>query len=763
MNKTATILLASTLTFTSFWSPSLNVLADPTKEKMSSEDSGVSSNKEAVSKEDTVTGVNIGKEEAISIFKGFFEQSFEDIDVHYDSQWYMKGIPIWNVRANVRESDTHSLYYSATIDAESGEIYQTEYNHYNRSNELSFPPKISWEDGKKKSASLIIEKFNSKIGQIKLDYTTKPTKPIINKNVKYTYRYIRSIDGVPFPDNHITIHVNGNGEMIGYRYRWVEKLNLQSEDVAVTKEQALDFFNSLMPLSLAYQRFGRYYHDSDQPVETTLLYKANLPYPYLDASSGEFFNHQGKSLTEDLPTFVLQPLVEKELPPLIETDNMLTQEEAQALSEKLLDFPENLEIRSVEYQEYGKTDRIPTWNLNWENKESNDMERVRLSLNALSGEVVNLYMDGGRYYNIDDKTTLSYSDAKEKAIATVKHLIPSKAHLVGLQDTSHYDEEYFENTKRYHFQFNRLNNGVPYTGNGINITVSAVTGDLLNLHSNWNQSIEFPSNNDVVTKEEAMNRYLDRYQPQLEWVTIQDFTEKRTHASVSYRKAYVLKEQVQFSERAYIDAKSGDWHSYETGEPIHNETDATDIEGLEEENELQLLISYGALTVDKDGKIYPHKSITRGEMVKMLMLTNNPNPIYYDKLSYEFAEKGANFGDVAKTSEYFPYVEEALRQGFINGDTQNFNPDEKVTRYELAQLLVNALKYDELAKRSELFSHPYSDIESVEYPGFISLVHHLKILPDEEEDNKFGPSETISRANASQAFYNYLKTRSELN
>jgi hypothetical protein len=207
----------------------------------------------------------------------------------------------------------------------------------------------------------------------------------------------------------------------------------------------------------------------------------------------------------------------------------------------------------------------------------------------------------------------------------------------------------------------------------------------------------------------------------------------------------------------FLDAVTGEWRKRDTGEITTLEkTMVTDIENHWGQNEIQLMIDYNALDV-KDGKVLPDQAITRGEMIKMLVIARNGGNNYFGNYSM----KAASFADVKNDNAYFPYIESAVDAKIIDpGTSKTFNPDGKMNRDELAQLIVRALGYDKLAEYTDMFKLELKDEAQIDHKGQVAIALGLGILT--APDNSFMPKQDVSRAQAAVAFSRYLQKRSVL-
>ena len=79
----------------------------------------------------------------------------------------------------------------------------------------------------------------------------------------------------------------------------------------------------------------------------------------------------------------------------------------------------------------------------------------------------------------------------------------------------------------------------------------------------------------------------------------------------------------------------------------------------------------------------------------------------------------AHFSDVDPGQWYYPEVETALAHGVLTDEGDRFRPEEPITRQEMAELLVKALGFGELAEWADSLECPFSDV--TEGKGYISL------------------------------------------
>ena len=143
-----------------------------------------------------------------------------------------------------------------------------------------------------------------------------------------------------------------------------------------------------------------------------------------------------------------------------------------------------------------------------------------------------------------------------------------------------------------------------------------------------------------------------------------------------------------------------------------------------------------------DNTVRPEGNITRAEAVTMLVRLKG----------YPIIEGQGIYKDVAKDEWYTPYIEAAYRKGILEEkEGENFRPDEKITRGELAQLISHVDKKND-AKA------PFTDIEGYKYQKAIDQNYGNKRILG-YPDNTFKPDAEITRAETA-AMLNRLFERS---
>ena len=178
----------------------------------------------------------------------------------------------------------------------------------------------------------------------------------------------------------------------------------------------------------------------------------------------------------------------------------------------------------------------------------------------------------------------------------------------------------------------------------------------------------------------------------------------------------------------------------------------TDLAGYEWASQsITELADKGIVIGDGSGHFNPGRSVSRGELAKILSLSGDLN----------VGVKGG-FMDVGSTHQFKDYVQNVAYKGYMNGyaagDPQApdflFKPEQGLTREELAVVLVRAAGLQPSNTKMLL---PYSDRESIkEYAVPYLLTAYQNGLMKGDAEGTFRPQATVKRSEAAKALVNVL-------
>lgn len=719
--------------------------------------------------EEMIGNVKIKKEQAIEIAKSFLpvSEDFVQDSISLDANSYLGKHSVWNVRwrLDVEKKDFYGNY-NVSVDAETGEVLAAHLYKNDQHQETVFPPKVDWEKSREIADQYLKEHFQEKLENVKYDsFYEKNQRSPLQGDVTYHIRYPRIINNIPFDDNFINIGVNSNGEITSFEYRWNNDLEFPTQEGMIPSEKAKTDIITSYPLQLSYQKLYDYHQfvlpkNNDKQTKVVLSYTTVGNYHYFDAIQGKWLDYSG-DIADMINTGVLVPLSDTLLSnPNQPKDGELTKDEAIAIINQYFAVPENAVLSDVNY--YNQKENEASWRFTWQGKEEHLW--MSASINAQNGEILHFSIDKPWTREQQQEETnvkVSYEDAKVKALKEVMILVPGKAHELTFDPNMNMKQPE-KDVREYHFTFKRIVNSILVPEDSISIGISAESGETIRFYQNWDSKSEYMKPDKIVDVEIAKEEYFNNYHIEPAYVVFRnyDYAPMGTRSLEEKLLLVYRLRTIPSEEPVYLDALTGKWTSKKTGEMIKEQPKPTDVQGHWAEDQLRLMIEYKVVEVDDNGKVFPNQSITRGEMIKMIMLTTNSRP-YFEKMRYELAEqKTESFNDVSYSSPYYAYIESAVRQGLIETDGKEFKPDELVSREELAVLIVKALNFDKLADVESLFNLDFKDNDKIVEKGDVAIVQHLKIMSG--SNGYFKPSSHVTRAQAAKTYFEYLINREKL-
>lgn len=94
---------------------------------------------------------------------------------------------------------------------------------------------------------------------------------------------------------------------------------------------------------------------------------------------------------------------------------------------------------------------------------------------------------------------------------------------------------------------------------------------------------------------------------------------------------------------------------------------------------------------------------------------------------------------------YYTAVETAYDRGAITRQTEEFRPNDPITREEMAVMLIRALGYTSLAGQAQELAMPFTDVTTNK--GYIAMAYELGII-NGTSDTTFSPERTATREQA---------------
>ncbi|ATO48682.1 S-layer homology domain-containing protein [Brevibacillus laterosporus] len=692
------------------------------------------------------------KEQAFSLASEFVKEwpSMNPVlsDSSFKSNEDTDSSPTWSFTWESSDNiDRRKPYFLLVeINANSGELINYSFSHPSLLATKGKEP-ISLEKAQQVAEAFLRKHAGKKLSSISLKPTPVSDDRTALTSTEYYFTYQRQINGIPFPEDSITVRVSPNGTIVSYYFTWSEDLNFPPDSKKISLEEATKTFKESPFITL---RYNVPYPKETEVTEPQLIYDYDKKLA-IDANTGKFLE-EPSSLISSNPD-KRSPVVDKPLPPL-HKGTPLTQAQAIELAKKLMSL-ENWKLTQASYQK--NIEEGSSWELSFEKKKQNDrIDTISLTIDAKNGNVLNYTLLPSLEEKMNEdtnKTPIAPEKLQKLAIDTVQRLAPYKAQSLYLDTVDHEDEPRYDGTMKSSFKFQRYIHGI-IVSEGAGVYLDQKTGELLSFYSTISQD-SFPQKLPTyLSLEEAKEKWLQQLEVKLTYqMNEEDNSEKKQQASNSQPLTLTYTLQPSNQKNYTLDAVTGKWINFYTNKPVEvNRTEPEDLHKLptDRQKALRIMYEYNAIELI-DGQIKPKEPIKRSEIIKMLVaIISNVN---YDD---DFIPKKPSFHDVPTSSPYFGAIEYALERGYISpSQNKTLQPEKPITRAELAESFTRALGYHSLAELPNLFVASATDTANVKEKGSISIVTALGIM--ETTNQSFKPDAPVTREEAAIYFQKFLE------
>lgn len=176
--------------------------------------------------------------------------------------------------------------------------------------------------------------------------------------------------------------------------------------------------------------------------------------------------------------------------------------------------PENYAQLSTGYNDYNNR---ATYSLNW-NAVDQQSGSFHAEVDAATGDILNISQWEGPLKQAFSLPVLSAGEAEKIATdliskAAGKHqaemqLVKDEQQLFALNNSQSF---------MFNFRWNRVVNGIPFPGDGVNVSVSGEDGQILNYNYNWTQDLVFPEAANIISPEKARQVFTEAPMIQLQY------------------------------------------------------------------------------------------------------------------------------------------------------------------------------------------------------------------------------------------------------
>ncbi|MGE7022113.1 YcdB/YcdC domain-containing protein [Solibacillus cecembensis] len=673
---------------------------------------------------------DVSKEQLIKRLKEVLPEKFSS---YKDSDFQMNSMSHHYIGDDVTR---YELIFNKTVNnkSESGSVtfagdqLEMENYYFTPSNmkDALFPGKVTSDEAQK-----IAENFMKKVVKGN-DYIFVSNEPsyyssrVLTDPITYNYSFVRTENGIPIYDNTMSVGVLGDGQITNFyqSINGTKRLAFEDQTNLITSAEAANKLKENIQLELQYlidydRNTGESYAKlAYQPVTTMIG---------LHATSNKWYTMSG--LSESIPT---QSKLEKLANGPLKPATPITLEQAKEVAKKLANnVPDGMKFNIDSAYEM-ETNGHAIIMISYSYTKGNSSYGSSIEINKNTGELLN-YSDFYDYMNPssqDDKEKLPRLPKEQVvmlATEAVKQLAPSSLHEYSKPiDEPTYDEE----GGTHQINFPKIKNGLIVNGDSLFVSIGN-DGQLKSYYRVANQIKEWPEPTTAVDKNQATATFKEALSAKLVY-TISG----NPNTDESYKLVYMP--TVKGQEYYYIDAKTGQF----VNSLIQAENDIS-ITHPSAEKELNYLIQAGAIEVKDPNQFNADTAITKGQA--LTAITKSLTYFYYETYN-QTTEKPMSFDNIDSKHPLYQIVENASSMGILKPGKETFNPDEKMTREELAVWFIRTLGLEQAAKHSGIYNVTYADKEKVseQYKGYVALSQAMGL--QKLEQSKFNPTHEVTYA-----------------
>ncbi|MCB2289311.1 hypothetical protein LGK97_05975 [Clostridium sp. CS001] len=726
--------------------------------------------------------LKISKEKALEIgrdtFKKYFNTTIDDskFSVRLSLDNYNNGELedyVWNVSWS-KNNASKNINYSVSIIANTGKVQSINNSEYNGDNTSSIPT-VSLKEAREIADAFVKTIDNDKfkeVSRVDNDFSGYYR----NGSGSYSFSYIRKVNGIEFTGNTIEVNVDGvSGKITYYYINWDDKYTFQDGKNIISKEQAQAIIKNNINMDLKYVNYYDRYDDTHEKKEIKVVYSPSFKKGNaIDATSGNFMddnsNNASNSIVKDLNEKEKTDFYKK-YKEINKAKEPISEERAKAIMKEIIKtlYGEDYKLDPLTYDESSNLNDISekTWSVQFykdENKKFEEGGSIRID--ALTESVISCYKNNLYEQEKDFKEKLTWDEAYDKAINTVAKYFPSRVKNIKTEQT-HLNKSNEPNENQYkerqsYFSFPRTENGIEYYENNINVTVDLKTGEVTNINYKWEDGLKFPSLEKKISEKDALNNFLQKYNTKLTYNLVnisKDPNKLKFEPKLIYAIDYGTKQVLD------VDAFNGKFVSYDGEEVNENiQTFMNDIKSSKYEKELSIL-TYKGLLNTKDFKL--DKEVTQIDLIKSLVDAKGFRPYVtmYDSALPESSNVKANgsapveelkIQGVTKGTEDYKYLQMAVSYGIIDNEEVEFKGETKVTREEMAKILVRFINYHKVVECGDIFKANFRDADKLSkgYLGYVALAEGFGLV--QLDNGYFNPKNISTMEELSLGIYKSL-------
>jgi hypothetical protein len=445
---------------------------------------------------------SLSKEPAVTLEKAISTVK-DNFNIPQEYTKFTSGLNMDNQRQswslNWSPPDQPGGNFSAQVDASTGEIISmNNWKNNPKPGPIVQIPSIQASAAQDIAVKLVTSLANSKLAELQLLPMDNTNIPLSNYGpVGYTVRWQRLVNDIPFANDGITVQVNTlDGEIMSYAMNWTPLTQIPAANGVISPSKAEECFQNAPILELQYFTPPPMRPlSSGEKQDIKLVYQLNNSYPSgaIDALTGEpvkvnygdYYGYSSKGRyggmgdAMSVPQHEAAVLTPAEQTEIAKSTQLISQDEAVAAVNRWVSIPDTLVLRGSNLGTGGLSEDSRVWNLNWndsENKPEEQPQYMSARVDAVTGELLgfDLSYPGPN----TDKPVIERNQAQTIAEDFIQQIQTSHFKEIKLLDDSLPMDKGYSDNGLQRFNYYRVVNGIPYHGNGINITVGTVSKKL---------------------------------------------------------------------------------------------------------------------------------------------------------------------------------------------------------------------------------------------------------------------------------------------
>ncbi|MFS0723880.1 YcdB/YcdC domain-containing protein [Paenibacillus sp. 1P07SE] len=655
---------------------------------------------------------------------------------------------IWTLDWHVTQGNS-SHGFSIQVDALNGDIrsyyrsssFEDEYAH-------GYPPAVNRQAAEEIAKAFAVKAAPSlKDVQLRDFPRTYPSSSLSSlfALANYSFEFQLVVDGVPSEVENLSVIVDGNGEIRQFFFNRYQG-EYPSASAEVSEEEALAWIREQIKLEPAYistNRNSYAYWNNREAGAWTIGYVPVIGSRSLQADDGEPL---------DMPTVgggVPQPLPESDEVFTPHQGAQLTVEQARARVAQVYTIPEEYVQQQGHLNPDSRANGKQVWQLNWMKAPGPGfMERISAAVEADTGKIINFSNDSRMYYGYQEpeEPSITEAEARTEALRLIHLLYPDAGSELKFSPPAESRESLNRGQFSYHFP--RYYGEYLLHSAGVYLTLDG-NGELISYYdyglSNKELADKLEPLELEIALEEAEATYLEALSTELVYTGIPGEIVQGLQQQSDVQLAYVPLLNGQRTE-GYVDGITGklklDWFGTEPSET----GEATDIEGHWAQEQLETMLAAGVLSSDEEGLLRPNGEISLGDW--MLMITK---ALYGEQAAYMgyYRDDETLFADVPEDSPYVDAVRLFVQQKWLKADAAaELNPEQPLTRQQLAVMLTHMLNYDKLSNfmQQDVAVNSLNDAGAIQNKGAVAIVASLGLL--QPAAGRFNPDGVVTKAQA---------------